>query len=717
MKRKPAQPPIWTVIWLFLLLTMAAFITFYWGMPGDGATGDLNSFIPEGYLVQWVIDERPGGLRVGDVILRANGYTPEEWLRGEAQAGDAWEAGETVSYRVRRGGEEIELPVELQPLPFSALWRHWGLQFIGILSLTVIGSFVFWQRPGYTAAQWFMVFCLVNAIQMVADGWNFQFVLFVRPALFRFHLANEHTSYAFIWVAGIMEALSFPKRYGVLDKYQPQIVAIAAIIFIGGAFYPIFFSPSLSAGLHTSNQVVVSFASVYLFIASALIVHTYRRTRDPLAREQVRLWIYIAVGVALIAVPFYYLPIILRGQPILPHPFTSAIVLVLLPMAFALGILGIRMYEVEFIINRSLVYGALTGVLAVLFAGSLFLISLMARSLTGSEQSLIAVAVSAATFGALFQPARRSVRRFVDLRLFGIAIDYADAVQKYQRDTDSSSYPAQHIQVGSYTSIQRIGTGGMAIIYKARDPKHKRLVALKLLTAHLLNDERARFRFTREVETLAALDHPNILRLYDFGEVNQIPYMALEFIEGIPLSDYLKTRAPLSLEAALPLISDTAEALDYLHDQGLVHRDVKPSNIMLDMPKGENGPINRAVIMDFGVAKSVTGDYTRLTFAGLLGSFEYIAPEQIESAAEVDRRADVYSLGISVYQMLTGVLPFQSRNPGALLIAHLQTEPLDPRHICPELDKKTAAVLLRALEKEPSQRYDTAGEFFRALAG
>ena len=664
MKTKPAQPTLWLAVWLFLLLTIAAFVILYWSLPGDGATGDLNSFLPEGFLIQWVLEERPEGLQVGDIIQTANGHTVEEWLWLEVRAGDAWDAGETVRYQVLRQGEEIDLSEELRPLPFSALWDHWGIQLIGIVSLTVIGSFVFWQRPGYTAAQWFMVFCIVNAIQLLADGWNFQFALFPRPALFHFHLTNEHTSYAFIWIAGILEALSFPRRYPILDKYQKQIVAVAAIIFLGGAFIPILVSPTLSAGLRTSNQVVVSLASVYLFIAFAIILHTFRRTRDPLAREQLKLWIYIGGVMTLIAVPFYYLPIVLRGQPIIPHPITSALALVLLPMAFAVGILGIRMYEVEFIINRSLVYAALTGVLAVLFAGSLFLINLLARSLTGGEQSIIAIAVAAAAFGAMFQPTRRAVQRFVDLRLFGIAIDYEEAVQKYQKEIDSSHYPTQHIQVGSYTSIERIGSGGMAIIYKARDPSHNRLVALKLLTAHLLNDERARFRFAREVENISDLDHPNVVHLYDHGEVNQIPYMALEYIEGIPLSNYLRAHAPMSLEAALPLISDIAEALDYLHSRELVHRDVKPSNIMLEMLEGENGPVNRAVIMDFGVAKSTTGDYTRLTFAGLLGSFEFIAPEQIESAANVDRRADVYSLGVSVYQMLTGALPFESRNPG-----------------------------------------------------
>jgi serine/threonine-protein kinase len=190
----------------------------------------------------------------------------------------------------------------------------------------------------------------------------------------------------------------------------------------------------------------------------------------------------------------------------------------------------------------------------------------------------------------------------------------------------------------------------------------------------------------------------------------------MEYISGPNLEDFLVKHDRLPLAQVSPIVRDVASALDYAHRHGLIHRDVKPSNVMLDptMPAESRNIVYRAVIADFGPAH-ILGESTRISRSGVLGTLSYIAPEQIQSPDSVDGRADVYALAITTYQMLTGELPFRYHSPGALLIAHLTQPPPDPRDLVPDLPDNAVKALQRALSKEREDRYPTAGEFARAL--
>ena len=190
-------------------------------------------------------------------------------------------------------------------------------------------------------------------------------------------------------------------------------------------------------------------------------------------------------------------------------------------------------------------------------------------------------------------------------------------------------------------------------------------------------------------------------------------YMVMEFIAGKDLAHLMKETGAMPLAQALPFLRDVASALDYAHTQGLVHRDVKPSNVMLD-PVAQIGNLRyRAVLTDFGIVRFTGG--AGMTKTALMGTLDYMAPEQIRSAGDMDGRADVYALGAMVYQMLTGQLPFHSDNAGAVLIAHLQQPAPDPRALAPGLPAEAAQAIQHALAKQPEDRFQTAGEFVAAL--
>jgi serine/threonine-protein kinase len=282
-------------------------------------------------------------------------------------------------------------------------------------------------------------------------------------------------------------------------------------------------------------------------------------------------------------------------------------------------------------------------------------------------------------------------------------------------------------QLGPYQVLEQIGRGGMAEVYKGHHPRLDRTVAIKILPARLSSEAGAgpgvfAGRFEREARAVAALRHPNIVQIFDFGDIEGTYYMVMEYIRGRDLSALVRDQAPFSLALTRSLIEQLASALDYAHAQALVHRDVKPSNVLLEQDSDEANGIKyqpdhyRVVLTDFGIAKILGGDTAATQTGILMGTLDYIAPEQIRSAGNVDHRADIYALGIMLFQMLTGQLPFKNDNPGMVMMAHLQTPPPDPRQLRPDLPEPLALAVLQALAKNPDERFGSAGELARIFS-
>ncbi len=266
-------------------------------------------------------------------------------------------------------------------------------------------------------------------------------------------------------------------------------------------------------------------------------------------------------------------------------------------------------------------------------------------------------------------------------------------------------------QLGDYRIDDLLGRGGMAHVYRGYDPKLQRYAAVKVIDANLLvkdNEDEYRQRFQREARAIAHLNHPNIVGVYQFGEVGVRYYMAMVFIEGRDLGQILKEHNSsgtlLPHDEVFQIVHDIGSALDYAHEVGVIHRDIKPSNIMVTHD-------HRAVLTDFGLALSVPEG----TLGNTFGSAYYIAPEQAISSANAVAQSDLYSLGVVLFQMLTGRVPFDDPSAMSVALMHLSDTPPSPRAVNPALSPAIEQVVLRALEKEPSRRYQSGAQMIKAL--
>ncbi|GAC1342410.1 MAG: hypothetical protein NVSMB29_14080 [Candidatus Dormibacteria bacterium] len=262
------------------------------------------------------------------------------------------------------------------------------------------------------------------------------------------------------------------------------------------------------------------------------------------------------------------------------------------------------------------------------------------------------------------------------------------------------------VQLGRYVITDFVGRGGMASVYKAYHSGLDRHVAIKVLPDFFAQDPVARERFQQEAVAVAKLRHPNILAVYDYGEESGVPYIVSEFIEGGTLTDRMAGRA-LTGEEVSRLLAPVAAALDYAHAQGILHRDVKPTNIML-------GAEGMPILGDFGLAKMLSGGQRLTQVGATLGTPEYMAPEQ-SLGQEVTVAADIYSLAVIAYEMLVGDVPFSGPTPVVLMLAHIQTPPPPPRERNPELSQNVEEALLRGLAKVPAERYPSASQLVQAI--
>jgi serine/threonine protein kinase len=272
-----------------------------------------------------------------------------------------------------------------------------------------------------------------------------------------------------------------------------------------------------------------------------------------------------------------------------------------------------------------------------------------------------------------------------------------------------SADPRIGTQVLGYRIEALLGRGGMSVVYRAEDLRLKRRVALKLMAPELAGDERFRERFLRESELAASIDHPSIVPIYEAGEVDGQLYIAMRYVEGTDLKALLRAEGSLEPRRALALLEQVGNALDAAHQRGLVHRDVKPANVLVSVQAGRE----HCYLSDFGLTKQASSE-SGLTESGqFVGTVEYIAPEQIERG-RVDGRADIYSLGCILYQCLTGEVPYPGERLMAVLWAQVNEPPPAASERNPELPAAVDAVIATALAKSPEQRYPSCAELIEA---
>ena len=512
-------------------------------------------------------------------------------------------------------------------------------------------------------------------------------------------------------IATVLFCMLFPDGK-LAPRWLKFVIPVLVVSVMGMYIFP-------SAPFYWQNIGEPAFLGILLFwYVFGVVIFSYRYARQSgvLQKQQMR-WVMIGLlGPLLWFILFNVIQVFFGESTSGPYlnfsiyeyiaKFMGIFMFLVLPFSITISIARSKLFDIDLLINRSLVYGGLTGGLVLTFAAVLGAISFISSSINQGEQSMLAMTAAAVVAGAIFQPARRRLQRFVDHFFYHIKIDY----QKTPVEFNKSDDPLTDTTLSSYKGLRLIGRGGMADVYRAESPTNGKPVAIKVLPPSISEDALFRKRFMREAETVAGLEHPNIVRILNFGEENGTYYIVMEYLTGPDLRNLLKEEKRISLPDTILILRDMASALDYAHQSGLVHRDIKPSNIMLD---STNLP-PRAVLTDFGIAK-IADAHTKITATGVLGTFDYIAPEQIQSSGEVDFRADLYALGVMTYQILTGKLPFERPNTGALLLAHLTAPPPDVRETVPEIPRHVAYAIQRAMAKNPKDRYNSVGEFVQEI--
>lgn len=278
--------------------------------------------------------------------------------------------------------------------------------------------------------------------------------------------------------------------------------------------------------------------------------------------------------------------------------------------------------------------------------------------------------------------------------------------------------------LGKYELRERLGRGGMGEVWKAFDAQLQRYVAIKVLHADLQNDPSFVSRFRREAQVVASLHHPNIVQIYDF-QISQPPdsesttaYMVMDYVEGQTLANYIRSTSRIgqfpSTVDILHLFAPISAAIDYAHQKGMIHRDIKPSNILLDKRNTSRHPLGELILTDFGIAKML-GTSTGTLTGWWLGTPLYTSPEQARGSLG-NERSDLYSLGVILYEICTGMLPFQGDNPAAILMQHINAAPTSPAFINPAIPPALNAIILHSLAKDPADRFPSASSMVVALA-
>ncbi|MCU0463253.1 MAG: serine/threonine protein kinase [Anaerolineae bacterium] len=472
----------------------------------------------------------------------------------------------------------------------------------------------------------------------------------------------------------------------------------------------------LSPGLMLLGTVILT------LVALGLQFQRYR-TLAQAERQQIK-WVLFAFvfligGLALSAVQRAVIPE-LRGAPAaiagVAALMTQTTFYLALPLGMAFSMLRYRLWDADLVINRALVYTGSLVVVGALFVGLFFVANAVLSSLIGLDTAATVV-LAAVVIGAGFNSVRRWVGRWIDRNVYNFRVPL-DTAQRHI----SSGYPpvppphlqaGRHVgqQIGGYTLDNLLGRGAMSEVYAAHELSTGKKVAVKVLAPDIEDPALAVGRFKREADALRRITHPNVIRMVTSGMSEGVYYLAMEVAGRQTLWDRMQQPDPIPPAEAISLVRDIAAGLDAVHRVGVVHRDVKPSNILLRPT--DYGV--EAVLIDFGVVR-VDSEASIAQRKEFIGTLHYAAPEQLMANRQADHRADIYALGVIAYQLLTGHHPFDV-SAAAMIFAHLNQPPTDPRQFKPHLPRLTVQALLRALAKKPEDRYPSASAFAAALVG
>jgi two-component sensor histidine kinase len=415
-------PLAWASIWIVCVSFGLALALLYARLPADGSTGDLSSFTPEGFAVKWLLEERDGGLQPGDVILSVEGNTLDHWLSPSTGSGKP-DTNKPLSYRIVRDGEPMELQITLSPVSVISVVLRWIPQLLVAVFLLFIGAIVFVKRPRERPAQLLMTFCVLLALQYWGDAYNMQYAALIWRRFFWVQLFTEHIIYSFGISTITYFALSFPLLSPILRR-SPRLVPMGLYclpvlaVVVAMATAPNWAS-ALAAGYRVSWFAAIALASV----AIGAGVYSALKASEPIARAQVRWIIWCACVEIVVAIPFYVIPLLLSREPIIPHPVLM-MTIAIIPTTLGISILRYRLFDINVIINRTLVYGTLTGLLIGGYFALVRLFTELLQLLMADRDNSLAVLVSTVTMAIAFAPLRKWLQNIIDRVFYKSKVNY-----------------------------------------------------------------------------------------------------------------------------------------------------------------------------------------------------------------------------------------------------------------------------------------------------
>jgi hypothetical protein len=586
------------------------------------------------------------------------------------------------------------------PASTPAVWIN-VLDTVVVLGMYAMSALLIWRSDR-------TVIALITAIFIVA------FAALVTGSVVR----NPYQVNLVAFVLAVCMTISLLIGYAFPDgRFMPRWIIIffpALVVWYWIAYWGVL--PSYHASTPTAETFFIPYP-YWLYFPNVTLVPIgiwlwSRRYRYHLTSEQrqqvkwVLLGITISVFIVAISIPdhiwqvFEALGISVTAKLLLIRS-VRMLSLFLIPVTLLMSIRRYRLWQIDLALNRLLVSVSVIGTLLAMFVSIFVLVQVLLRWLAPTLDTNLSLVIPSLIAGALFNPIHQQARRFVDRRIYRLRFDLNELAHRQQSPIIKSPGRYTGQTIGGYTMRDVIGKGSRGEVYRAE--MGQQVVAVKILE---IFDEQNDARFEREAEVLTRLLHPDIVRLCEAGRTEGRAYLVFEYIEGRTLADVLRERRALSYSEINSILVDIADALDYAHANGVIHRDIKPSNIMLRAGMQPGKP--RAMLMDFGVAK-LAGS-TTLTGTNAVGTIDYMSPEQIQRAGAVDPRTDVYALAAVAYEMVTGQQVYDG-TPAQVMFAHVYQPSPDPRDLVPDLPETMGHAILRALSKNPAERYDSAGAF------
>lgn len=696
---------VWMIVTIFSIGIFAAGTSIYADSLRYGCLCDHTYIdIRDNRLILLPIPDGPlaGIAQDGDIVEAVDGEpVPVGITIPQAVAiVDAGEAGTEVTLSLRTGdAAPRDITFKRSGSPVISLWLRLGLSLNAAIVFAVLVDTV--SFGGFTGLALLMA-------RKRSDDW---LVLYASCCLISYGVLTSaaYGSFSYLHASGlwaVLSALITTAAYNLMimlpdGHFKPRWTIVLVFIFTIWSFIT-------TIQLIAVEGIVANLVnSIFVLLLLIITTYRYRRFFTSIQRQQTK-WIIFGVGVAVLFNQLYLLILEILWQrdyvlwrlvQEIGYPGTR-IVFLFIPLGFAFAMLRHRLWEIDLTVNRSLVYGAVSLILGGLFIIAFLIAQRILDGLLGMEQSTAAAAISAAVTAVCFNPTRKRVRALIDRRLYGFRFDLNELKQAQQPLKIANPGALTGKKLGSYEVLGVLGKGGMGEVYQGTNGSQ--FAAIKILPPDLARQPDFVKRFEREAKTLASFSHPNIVKIYEAGECDGIYFMAMELIDGRELGSIIREQGKIPYHEIKPLVHDFASGLDYAHQNGFVHRDIKPSNIMI--VEG-----SKAILMDFGIAK-FQNVASSLTGTGAIGTIDYMAPEQIMAAREVDHRADIYAMGAVLYEMLTGECPFKG-SAGQVLFAHLQQPAPDPRDVEPDIPPEIARAIQKAMAKNPEDRFQSAGDF------